>query len=149
MLSTLLGVNGVPLLYVIREKEEAKLEGHNTFVQKCIACAPLTGPHFEADARKVHQLATSFTQGETSEQWIKMHVKKQNGRVDLKRFVRTFKEQGTSLAGLQKRLVCARRCITRMSGCCPLPRFYLRSNTCSISSKRRTSLSLSRRSSDS
>ena len=53
-------------------------------MQKCIACAPLTGPHFDADARKVHQLATSFTQGETSEQWIKMHVKTQNGQVDLK-----------------------------------------------------------------
>jgi len=79
MLSTLLGVSGVPLLYVIREKEKAEPEGHNTFVQKCIACAPLTGPHFEADARKVHQLATTFTQGETSEQWIKRHVKKQNG----------------------------------------------------------------------
>jgi hypothetical protein len=74
----------VPLLYVIREKEEAKPDGHNTFVQKCIVNAPLTGPHFEADARKVHQLATSFTQGDTSEQWIKMHVKKQNGRVGLK-----------------------------------------------------------------
>ena len=64
MLSTLLGVNGVPLLYVIREKEEAE-PGHNTFVQKCIACAPLTGPHFEADARKVHQLARSFARGES------------------------------------------------------------------------------------
>ena len=52
--------------------------------QKCIACALLTGRHFEADARKVHQLATSFTRGETSEQWIKMHAKKQNGRLDLK-----------------------------------------------------------------
>jgi len=61
MLSTLLGVNGVPLLYVIQEKEEAEPEGHITFVQKCIACAPLTGPHFGADARKVYQLATSST----------------------------------------------------------------------------------------
>jgi len=96
MLSTLLGVNGVPLLYVIREKEEAEPEGHNTFVQKCIACAPLTGPHFEADARKVHQLATSFTQGETSEQWIKMHVKKKNGRVDLKALCAHYQGAGNT-----------------------------------------------------
>ena len=48
------------------------------------ACAPLTGPHFEADARKVHQLTTSYTRGETSEQWIKMHAKKHNGCLDLK-----------------------------------------------------------------
>jgi len=96
MLSTSLGVNGVPLLYVIREKEEAEPEGHNTFVQKCIACAPLAGPHFKADARKVHQLATSFTQGETSEQWIKMHVKKQNGRIDLKALCAHYQGAGNT-----------------------------------------------------
>ena len=64
MLSTILGVNGVPLYYVVRENPEPMPEGHDTFVQKGIACDPLTGPHFEADARRVHQLATSFTQGE-------------------------------------------------------------------------------------
>ena len=70
MVSTILGVNGVPLSYVIREKEATEPEGHDTFVHKCMACAPLTGPRFEVEARKVHQLATSFTRGETSEQWI-------------------------------------------------------------------------------
>ena len=84
MLSAILGFNGVTLSYVIREKEATEPEGLDTFVQKCIVCVPLTGPHFEADARKVHQLATSFTLGETSEQWIKMHAKKQNVRLDLK-----------------------------------------------------------------
>ena len=84
MLSTILGVNGVPLFYVIREKEATKLKGHDTFVQECITCALLTGPHFKADARKVHQLAMSFTRGETPEQWIKMHAKKQNSRLNLK-----------------------------------------------------------------
>ena len=68
MLSTILGVNGVPLSYVVRENPEPTPKGHDTFVQKFIACAPLTGPHFEAYARRVHQLATSFTQGEISEQ---------------------------------------------------------------------------------
>lgn len=96
MLSTLLGVNGVPLSYVVRELEEPAPEGHDTFVQKCIACAPLQGPHFEADARRVHQLVTSFTQGENSEQWIKMHVKKQNGRVDLKALYAHYQGAGNT-----------------------------------------------------
>ena len=74
MLSTILGVNGVPLSYVVRENPEPTPKGRGTFVQKCIACAPLTGPHFEADARRVHQLTTSFTQGEILEK---------NGRIDL------------------------------------------------------------------
>ena len=76
MLSTILGVNGVPLSYIVRENPELTPEGHDTFVQKCIACDPLTGPHFEADARRVHQLATYFTQSNISEQWIKMHARK-------------------------------------------------------------------------
>ena len=66
MLSMILGVNGVPLSYVVRENPKPKPKGHDTFVQKCIACAPLTGPHFDI-----------------SEQWIKMHARKQNGRIDL------------------------------------------------------------------
>ena len=83
MLSTILGVKGVSLSYVEREKPKPKPEGHDTFVQKCFDCAPLSGPHFEVDASIVHQLATSFTQGEISEQWIKMHARKQNGCIDL------------------------------------------------------------------
>ena len=72
MLSKILGVNRVPLSYVVRENPEPTPEGHDTFVQKCIACALLTGPHFETDARSVHQLETTFTQGKISEQWKKL-----------------------------------------------------------------------------
>ena len=96
MPSTILGVNGVPLYYVIRENEATKPEWQNTFVQKCISCAPLTGPHFEADARKVHQLATSFTRGEKLEQWIKMHAKNQNGHLDLKALYAHYKGAGNT-----------------------------------------------------
>jgi hypothetical protein len=146
MLSTLLGVNGVPLLYVIREKEEAEPEGHNTFVQKGIACAPLTGLHFEADARKVHQLATSFTQG--SEQWIKMHVKKQNGQVDLKALCAHYQGAGNTTRRIAEATPLCKT-LHYKSHCCPLPRFYPGSNTCSISSKKRMNHSRSRRNSDS
>ena len=76
MLSTILGVNRVPLSYAVRENPESTPEVHDTFVQKCIACAPLSGPHFEANARRVHKLVTAFTQGDILEQWIKMHAKK-------------------------------------------------------------------------
>ena len=83
MLLTILGVNGVPLSYVVRENPKPTPEGHDTFVQKCIACAPLYGPHFEADARRVHKLSKSFTQGNISEKGIKMHAGKKNGCIDL------------------------------------------------------------------
>ena len=83
MLLYILGVNGVPLLYVVRENPELMLEGQDTFVQKSVACDPLTGPHFEANARRVHQFVTSFTQGNISEKWIKMNARKQNSNIDL------------------------------------------------------------------
>ena len=96
MLSTILVVNGIPLSYVICEKEATKPEGHDTFVQKCIACAPLIGPHFKEYARKVHQLATSFTRGETSEQWINMNAKKPNGHLDLKALYAHYQGAGNT-----------------------------------------------------
>ena len=53
-LSVLQGVNGIPLVYVIREKavpdDEEEFEN---FQAECIARAPLDGPAFEADSRQV------------------------------------------------------------------------------------------------
>jgi hypothetical protein len=83
-ISTIQGVNGVPLSYVVREKEESDVDGtFESFNERSIACATLTGVIFQADARKVHQLLKSFLQAETAEQWIKPLAKKQNGRADM------------------------------------------------------------------
>jgi hypothetical protein len=60
-LSTIPGVSGVPLSYVIREKEQPDPgTEYGSFNEQAIACAPLDGPTFQADARKVHQLIKSF-----------------------------------------------------------------------------------------
>ena len=96
MLSAILGVNEVPLSYVVRENPKPTPKRNDTFVHKCTACAPLIGPHFEADARRVHQLATSFTQGEISKQWIKMHARQQNGRIDLEALYAHYKGAGNT-----------------------------------------------------
>ena len=84
-LSTLIGVNGVPLLYVVRlTASPDPLVNHQSFNERAIACSPLTGPTFQADAWKVHQLLKSFLQSEMAEQhWIKPISKKQNGREDM------------------------------------------------------------------
>ncbi len=84
-LSTIPGVTGVPLAYVVRENEvpEPGAE-YGSFNKRTIGCAPLTGPISQADARKVHQLTKSFLQTETAEQWIKSHVRRQSGRADMK-----------------------------------------------------------------
>ena len=40
------------------------------FREEIIACAPLDGPKFREDARKVHQLLKNFLMVESAEQWI-------------------------------------------------------------------------------
>ena len=83
MLSILIGVQGVPLLYVIREVEDPPEDAvYDNFTEMCIARCPLTGPKFEADARKVHQIIVSYCTGENAEQWIKS--RRHNGREDMK-----------------------------------------------------------------
>ena len=83
-LSTIPGVNGIPLSYVIRETEEPdRAIEYLSFNERAIACAPMRGPNFQADARKVHQLLKSFLQSESAEQWIKKVAPKQSGRDDM------------------------------------------------------------------
>jgi hypothetical protein len=83
-LSTIHGVSGVPLSYVVRLKETPDPRtNYKSFNEQAIACALLSGQTFQADARKVHQLLKSFLQSETAEQWIKPISQKQSGRGDM------------------------------------------------------------------
>ena len=96
-LSTIPGVNGIPLSYVVRENE-APIAGasYGSFNEKAIACAPLTGDVFQADARKVHQLIKSCFQTESAEQWIKPHAKRQSGREDMEALRRHYSGEGNT-----------------------------------------------------
>jgi hypothetical protein len=96
MLATMPGVTAIPLSYVIRTNDIPEPNGHDNFVQKCIACAPLTGPQFEADARQVHQLIQACVQGEDSEQWIKGVSRRQNGRTDFQALIDHFEGEGNT-----------------------------------------------------
>ena len=80
------GVTGVPLSYVVRENEAPERDGtFESFNERAIACSPLSGACFQADARKVHQLLKSFLQTESAEQcWIKPIARKQSRRLDMK-----------------------------------------------------------------
>jgi hypothetical protein len=83
-LASLIGVNGVPLSYVIRENEQPDPnETYNSYQERCIARAPMNGTHFEDDARTVHQILADLTQGHPPEEWISPLKKFYNGRRDL------------------------------------------------------------------
>lgn len=97
MLSTMPGVMGVPLAYVIREDETPEEAAvFDNFVQQCVACSPLTGSAFEADARQVHQLILSLVQGEQAEQWIKPFLRAKNGRQDMIALRNHFEGEGNT-----------------------------------------------------
>ena len=63
-LSTLIVVIGVPLSYVVREKENPDAEwDFPKFIDKTIACASLKGNYYEADHHTVHKALLSFKTG--------------------------------------------------------------------------------------
>ena len=71
-LSVIPGVNGIPLAYIVREAADPE-EGveYDTFNERMIARAPLTGQYYLADSRRVHNLLTGYVQGEQTESWIR------------------------------------------------------------------------------
>ena len=80
-LSTMIGVNGIPLSYVTRENE-LPIAGaiYSNFMDETVACAPLTGQHYETDSYSVYQQILSFTTGQPSEDWIKSTKRHSDGR---------------------------------------------------------------------
>lgn len=96
-LSVIPGVNGVPLSYVIREVEVpdpgAIYETHN---DRLISRAPLVGSYFIADTRRVHTLLSGFSQGETSENWIRSIARFQDGRRDFIALRRHYAGEGNT-----------------------------------------------------
>jgi hypothetical protein len=83
-LSTMQGVSGIPLSYIIREQEapDYSNEADDDFEQLTIDCAPLIGLVFKTDTRKVHQLIHALVQSEIAETWVTPKQKKQDGRID-------------------------------------------------------------------
>ena len=81
-LSTIPRVYGVPLLYIVRDNEAPKhvCDFAGDFMEEIIACTPLDGHKFQADARKVPQPLMNFLMAESAEQWIQPLAPRGNGR---------------------------------------------------------------------
>jgi hypothetical protein len=82
-LSACFGVNGNPMTYLIRKEDIGDPNAvYDSFDHKAVACCPLSGPTFEADAATLHQKMIGWTQGQDSFQFIKSIKKMNNGRLD-------------------------------------------------------------------
>jgi len=95
--NTLYGTLRVPLAYVIRELEIPDGTAvYSTFVEECIARAPITGIKYEADTLQVHQLILSSTQGNPLHEWIKTLMKKTNGHTDMSALRAHYQGEGNT-----------------------------------------------------
>ena len=67
-LSTIPGVNSVPLSYVMRAQAapDRTTDFQGNFIAETIAWVPLSGAHFQADTRKVHQLLNNYLVADTA-----------------------------------------------------------------------------------
>ena len=64
----IIGINGVPLSYVIRKHDQVDRAGPHAYcVNETIACDPLSGVAYDADRSTVQTYWVSFTTGEMSE----------------------------------------------------------------------------------
>eukprot|EP00980_Cylindrotheca_fusiformis_P022724 scaffold9646_cov133-Cylindrotheca_fusiformis.AAC.7 len=84
-LGLILGVDGVPLSYVIRENDEPEFDETVPFDEAVIKAAKLTGENFKFDAHIVHQLILkNLSEDSDAYTYIRPHLKHQNGRLDIK-----------------------------------------------------------------
>ena len=96
-LGTIIGVNGIPLKYVIRENETPDTTTvHPNFVAKTVACAPLTGEYFLADRQAVFNYIVSFTTGQPSGDWIKSTLRYCDGRRSMEALRNNFADEGNA-----------------------------------------------------
>ena len=140
-LSTIPGVRGVPLSYVVRENEAP---GHETdigndFTARSIACAPLNDSSFRADAKKVHQLLMNFLVAESAEQWIKDLTPRVNGRRDMEALRNITGARVTQVGGSRRLKSCVNPSTTRVSILSPLVHSLIGCRRCLTSSRKKES----------
>ena len=97
-LSTIPGVYGIPLLYVIRENDDPQHDQDfgEDFTQEMISCASLRGANFCADSRKVHQLLKNYLVAESAEQWIHDIEHLNNGQCDMEALHNHYQGEGNA-----------------------------------------------------
>ena len=97
-LSTIPGVYGIPLSYVIRQNNESQHDQDfgEDFTQEMISCVSLRGANFRADSRKVHQLHKNYLVAESAEQWIHNIEHLNNGRRDMQALRNHYQGKGNT-----------------------------------------------------
>ena len=97
------GGDGVPLAYVVRDKDDPDLTGHETYLDDLIAAAPHSGESFCEDANTVHTLITKHIAGNTeAEANIQRHEQVWNGRLDIQALREHYEGVGANSIDIRK-----------------------------------------------
>jgi len=83
-LSMIIGMNGIPLSYVIRPNEEAIFDDGIPYDEAVVNAVTLQGENFRIDAQTVHQLILSnVSEDSDAYTYIKTLLRRRNGRLDM------------------------------------------------------------------
>ena len=82
-LNGIIGVNGVPIAYVIQREAQAGTDAIGDWDEMAIAKSPLEGAKFIQDSRVVHQIISrNIAEESDAYTYIKPNIRKEDGRVD-------------------------------------------------------------------
>ena len=73
---------------------------HLDFINKMIACAPLSGEYYDVDKVVVFNMLVSFTMGQLSGDWIKTTLRYSDGRRSIKALQTHFVGEGNAFRTL-------------------------------------------------
>ena len=83
-LSSVIGVSGVPLSYVIRDIATPTLLGFSSWEEKVIGATPITGREFKQDSKTVHNMILkNLSENSEAYTYIETTIGDQDGRVDI------------------------------------------------------------------
>ena len=110
-LSSVIGVKGVPLVYVIRENDTPRENANYTWDQKYELSVELNGPEYNIDKKTVHQIILRNV-GEDSDAYtyLKPRIDQEDGREDIKALFNRYDNQATQ----QERINTANRTLDTM-----------------------------------
>jgi hypothetical protein len=99
-LHSIIGTQGVPLSYIIRENDNPVLDGLATWETKAISGAPVIGVAFKQDAATAHRLiVNNISEDSDAYTYIKPMLRHEDGRRDIKalraRYLNTSTRQET------------------------------------------------------
>ena len=102
-LGQIIGIRGVPLSYVIREKEEPHFDTTLTYEEAVIQGTVLEGPEFTQDSRTVHQvILKNIHEDSDAYTYVKPFLRKRDGRKDLEALRLRYSSEASKQSKINK-----------------------------------------------